>query len=157
MSRSPFFFLERMNPTTGQAEFVDIKISKDNGLESVDLFPYNGCHDLFSIVEKKYSQFPAMGGIHSGLPHGASNRIKQEYNLCVQDNCEMRWFNYSDMLIYTLKYPKVKGMDDDGQITMEDNPILFLKKRVDSFIDLWDSWEFEEGSSLYRIVYWIGY
>jgi hypothetical protein len=156
MSRSPFFFLERINPTTGQAEFVEIQASKKGELVSVDLFPYNGCHGLFSIVEERIGDYPEMVGIQSGLPFGASPRIKSEYENCKEYGCKMRWFNYSDMVIYALKYPKVKEVDDEGEITFEDNPIFILKNRVDAFIDLWDAWNGED-KSLYRIVYWIDY
>lgn len=156
MSRSPFFFLEKVDGTTGKATLVTVQILKQDGsTESVDLFPYNGCHDLFSIVEENSGDIPAMGGIHRGLPFGASDRIKQEYEFCKRYGGTFRWFFYSDLLVYSLNFPKIKSVDDEGNTIMIDNPIFTLKNRVDSFIEVWDSWSGD--NSLYRIVYWIDY
>ena len=157
MSRSPFFFIEQVNPASGKAEFVHLqKVTKDGKIEETTLFPFNGCHDIFSIVEQKASDFPQMAGIHCGKPFGASGRIQKEYDLCESFHCQMFWFNYSDLLVYCLQYPKVPSYDDDGNPVTIDNPIFLLKDRIDAYLEVWDGWDCED-KSLFRIVYWIDY
>lgn len=158
MSRSPYFFLEKIK-TDGSTELVDIRTKKDMDTRQ-DLFPYNGCHSVFSIVEQTITdeEYPKMAGIHRGLPFNINPLIKAEAEYLEDCNIKPRWFLYSDLLLYLTKYPKVKDIDDNGRRVKIDNPLFILKNRIDCFINIWDGgWDDEDDNNLYRIVYWIDY
>ena len=158
MSRSPYFFLEKIK-SDGSTELVDIRIGKHMETRQ-DLFPYNGCHSVFSIVERTATdeEYPRMAGIHMGLPFNVHPLIKAEADCLEGCDIKPRWFLYSDLLLYLTKYPKVKDIDDNGRRVKIDNPLFTLKNRIDCFISIWDGgWDDEDDNNLYRIVYWIDY
>lgn len=160
MSRSPYFFLEKIK-SDGSTELVDIRTKKYMDRRQ-DLFPYNGCHSLFSIVEQTATdeEYPKMAGIHRGLPFNVNPLIRAEAEYLDLDGCNIkpRWFLYSDLLLYLTKYPKVNDIDDNGRRVKIDNPLFTLKNRIDCFIGIWDDgWDDEDDNNLYRIVYWIDY
>ena len=164
MSRSPYFFLEKIK-SDGSTELVEIRTAKNMETRQ-DLFPYNVCHSVFSIVEQTTTdeEYPKMAGIHRGLPFNVNPLIKAEaeylYECKYLESCRIkpRWFLYSDLLLYLTKYPKVKDIDDNGRRIKIDNPLFTLKNRIDCFISIWDDgWDDEDDNNLYRIVYWIDY
>ena len=158
MSRSPYFFLEKIK-TDGSTELVDIRTTKNMDTMQ-DLFPYNGCHSVFSIVEQTAAneEYPRMAGIHRGLPFNVHPLIRAEAEHLEGYDVKPRWFLYSDLLLYLTKYPKVKDTDDNGRRVKIDNPLFTLKDRIDCFISIWDGrWDEEDDNNLYRIVYWIDY
>jgi len=179
MSRSPYFFVERFDRNTGKYEMQHPIVWNYNHTkqEPADLFPYNGCHDLFSIVEEDGRDFPTMRGIHHGLPQDVAIEIKQEYESCVcaYDTGEemrlytptVRWFTYADMYIYCLEHPEVvdyEAMDeahysreeeDPPKKIMMPTPLNTLKHRVDAFLEVMDGWDWRDDYSQIRIVYWI--
>lgn len=132
MSRSPYFFLEKIK-SDGSTELVDIRTKKYMDTRQ-DLFPYNGCHSIFSIVEQTATneEYPKMAGIHRGLPFNVNPLIRAEAehleNCKSLESCRIkpRWFLYSDLLLYLTKYPKVKGIDDNGRRVKIDNPPFLL-------------------------------
>lgn len=154
MSRSPFFFVERFNKYTNKYELEHPKVWNYNHTkeELADLYPYNGNHELFSIVEET-GYFSKMQGIHLGLPNDVNEKIKTEYEKCQEDDftTTVRWFTYADMYIYLLKNPLVT-IDEDEK---EPNPVQSLKDRIDCFLEVMDGWDWEDDYSLIRIVYWI--
>ncbi len=173
MSRTPFFYVEKFNENTKKYELEHPIIWNYNHTkqERADLLPYNGCHDLFSIVQNR-GDFPEMKGIHHGLPSGVNEEIIKAFKSCQFTNeltgdlysPNVRWFTYADMYIYCLKYPTtidyeaMDGVcsDDENFITpMTDNPIFLLKKRVDAFLEVMNYYEWDDDYSLIRIVYWI--
>ena len=84
MSRTPYFFVERPDRNTGKYEMQHPIVWNYNHTkqEPADLFPYNECHDLFSIVENNGTGnvFPTMRGIHCGLPKNVAAEIKEAYD-----------------------------------------------------------------------------
>ena len=178
MSRTPFFFVEKFNLYTEKYELQHPIIWNYNHTkqEPADLFPYNGCHDLFSIVEEN-SDFSSMRGIHHGLPNDVSDEIKKAYNDCryeIEYNNEknlrtptVRWFTYADMYIYCLEHPEVpdyEAMDelyynekeeDPSKKIMMPTPMNTLKRRVDAFLEVMNDWDWRDDYSLIRIIYWI--
>lgn len=168
MSRTPMFFVERFDDNTGKYELQHPIVWNYNHTKQIcaDLFPYNGCHELFSIVEEDGT--PVMHGIHRGLPNNVSEEIKKFYNeSCYNDKSvsylpTVRWFTYADMYIYCLENPKVldyEAMDmqskgEEKEIFMP-TPMEALKKRVDAFLEVMDCWDWRDDYSLIRIVYWI--
>lgn len=156
MSRSPYFYVERFNKHTQKYELQHPIIwdEKRNKQEIATLFPYNGDHELFSIVEDSdMYDFPRMHGIHIGLPDNVSSDIRKEYYDCCDEFYSplARWFTYADMYIYCLEHHFVK--EDEDVIP---NPVNGLRDRVDAFLDVvceWDDWK-DDYSSI-RIVYWI--
>lgn len=165
MSRTPFFYVEKLNKYTDKYELQHPIIWNYNHTkqEMADLFPYNGCHDLFAIIEEKtsFSSMP-MNGIHRGLPKDVCEEIKNEYQKNYQSDYNMmptvRWFTYADMYIYYLKYPKLleNGFSDDVIDDEErENPIKILMDRVNAFLEVMNEWGWQNDYSLIRIVYWI--
>jgi hypothetical protein len=168
MSRTPMFFVERFDENTGKYELQHPIVWNYDHTKQIhaDLFPYNGCHDLFDIVEE--SSKPQMRGIHHGLPDNVSTEIKESYNKQYKNATMMaftpdvRWFTYADMYIYCLENPKVldyEAMDmqregEEKEIFMP-TPMEMLKKRVDAFLEVMDYWNWRDDYSLIRIVYWI--
>ena len=177
MSRSPYFFVERYNPELEKYELQHPFVWNGAKTELVpaDLFPYNGAHELFSIVSHKdYSAYPEMSGIHTGLPNFVCEEISKEYQACWDSlfpggNIEAHWFTYADLYIYLLEHPTVAdyaAMDEvwandpdkewkDMETIHTDNPLFTLKNRIDAFFEVIDDWSWKENYSLIRIVYWI--
>lgn len=173
MSRSPFFFVERPDRNTDKYEMQHPIIWNYNHTkqEPADLFPYNGCHDLFSIVENNAGDFPSMHGIHYGLPKDVSVEIKNIYNEHCYKIDEKRtyipaayWFTYADMYIYCLEHPEVSDYEamneayyNNESVTkiMKPTPLMALKERVDAFLEVMDGWDWRNDYSQIRIVYWI--
>lgn len=181
MSRSPYFYVERYDVNTKQYELQHPLIWNWDHSERItaDLFPYNGCHDLFSIVEKKGygNSFPEMKGIHKGLPKDVCKDIKESYDKCSYDENwsgvahhyepTARWFTYADMYIYCLEHPEAVDYDamdeayenaEEGEKIekiMTPTPMMTLKNRVDAFMEVTDDWDWRNDYSLIRIVYWI--
>lgn len=167
MSRSPYFFVERYNEKTDRYELQHPYIwNYDHSkLIPADLFPYNGCHNLFSIVEQKETGFPQMNGIHRGLPKDSALEIEKEYKDCydIEDmedehfwHPSIYWFTYADMYIYCLEHPQVRDYESEEDEAMQSNPIFTLKERVDAFLKVMDGWDIKNDYSLIRIIYWIG-
>ncbi len=166
MSRSPFFFVERFDKNTKKYEIQHPIIWNYNHTkqEMADLFPYNGHHDLFSIVEKR-DDFPHMWGIHQDLPKDVALEIKKAYDDCSYESeyanekhlytPTARWFTYADMYIYYLEHPEVLDHDSFDEKVMIPNPIKSLINRVNAFLEVMDEWGWREDYSLIRIVYWI--
>ena len=172
MSRIPMFFVERFDENTGRYELQHPIIWNYDHTKQIhaDLFPYNGYHELFSIVEEDGT--PEMRGIHHGLPDSVSTEIKEYYDKQCESNIihgetitfspTVRWFTYADMYIYCLENPKVldyEAMDmqpegEEKEIFMS-TPMQALKKRVDAFLEVMDYWDWRDDYSLIRIVYWI--
>lgn len=168
MSRSPFFFVEKFNVHTNHYELCHPIVWNytHTKQELADLYPFNGNHDLFSIVENRNNYFPKMKGIHTGLPNEVCNEIKNEYDRCTETydtnvyTPNARWFTYADMYIYCIENPTAldyEAMDiteSDEKIFMP-TPMLSLKNRVDAFLEVTEDF-WENDYSLIRIVYWIG-
>ena len=177
MSASPYFYVEKYNNKTEKWELQHPYVWDYNHTELVpaDLFPYNGCHDLFSIVEDNPGNFPSMHGIHYGLPKDVSEEIKTIYNEHCYEIDEKhtytptaRWFTYADMYIYCLEHPEVpdyEAMDEayyageeeenPPKKIMRPTPLKGLKDRVDAFLEVMDIWDWRDDYSQIRIVYWI--
>ena len=181
MSRSPYFFVERPDRNTGKYEMQHPLVWNYNHTkqEPADLFPYNGCHDLFSIVEdhSNGNNFPAMKGIHRGLPDNVAIEIKEAYDHCCYETeygeekhlhtPTARWFTYADMYIYCLEHPEAidyEAMDEayfngeeggSNKKIMMPTPLKTLMNRVDAFLEVMDGWDCRDDYSLSRIVYWI--
>ena len=181
MSRSPYFFVERYDRHTNKYELQHPVVWNYDHTKQVtaDLFPYNGCHDLFTIVEDNGcgNDFPHMRGIHAGLPEGVCDEIQKAYKDCTWDTeydgqthtytPTARWFTYADMYIYCLEHPTApdyEAMDEayayaeEGEkvetITMP-TPLKTLMNRVDAFLEVMDGWDWRDDYSQIRIVYWI--
>ena len=165
MSRTPFFYVERYNSHTERYELQHPIVwnYEHTRREPADLYPYNGDHDLFSIVEHDVGEyeFPNMFGIHGGLPKDVSKDIRNEYDKCCYETSyedktylytpKAHWFTYADMYIYCIEHPVYKTYDNKKKPT----PLKRLKDRVDAFFEVMDGWDWREDYSQIRIVYWI--
>lgn len=181
MSRSPYFFVERPDYHTGKYEIQHPIVWNYDHTKQVmaDLFPYNGRHNLFSIVENNGEEdFPTLRGIHHGLPENVSKEIKEAYNLCCFETeyagekhlytPTVRWFSYADMYIYCLEHPEAPDYEAMDEVyyageeegnppkkIMMPTPLKSLKDRVDAFLEVMDIWDWRDDYSQIRIVYWI--
>ena len=174
MSRSPFFFVEMFNTKTNKYELCHPYVWNMDFTKLVpaELVPYNGWHDLFSIVEQTDTVcFPRMKGIHHTLPSDTCDYIKELYDKQTQNDIEdfgithvsPHWFTYADMLIYLLEHPEVKNYEAmdyterEMDVVFMPNPVQSLKNRVDAFLDIvMDGWyDWQEWYTSIRIVYWI--
>ena len=83
MSRTPRFFVENFNPEIDKYELQHPYVwnYEHTRREAAELYPYNGDHDLFSIVENDRIgvHFPELYGIHKGLPKDVSIFIRLMY------------------------------------------------------------------------------
>ncbi len=174
MSRSPFFFVEKYNERTKKYELMHPFVWNYDHSEKVpaNLFPYNGCHDLFSIVEKNTNSFPVMNGIHHNIPTDSCEEIQKMFKECFEGEEEeniistVKWFTYADMYIYCLLNPKVVDYEAMSKYFWENDekepkekifmqtPMMTLKHRIDTFLEIVDEY-YEDDYSLIRIVYWI--
>ena len=179
MGRSPYFFVERPDRNTGKYEMQHPIVWNYNHTkqEPADLFPYNECHDLFSIVENNGTGnvFPTMRGIHCGLPKNVAAEIKEAYDHFYYETGysgekhlytpTARWFTYADMYIYCLEHPEAidyEAMDEayyngekENKKIMMPTPLKTLMNRVDAFLEVMDGWDWRDDYSQIRIVYWI--
>ena len=175
MSRTPRFFVENFNPEIDKYELQHPYVWNDKHTrrEAAELYPYNGDHDLFSIVENDRIgvHFPELYGIHKGLPKDVSNDIRKEfYSSCYENDYgektylhtpDVYWFTYADMYIYCLEHPEVideEAMDEEEttEKIMMPNPLTRLKERVDTFLEVTSEWGgWRNNYSQIRIVYWI--
>lgn len=174
MSASPYFYVEKYNSKTEKWELQHPYVWDYNHTKLIpaDLFPFNGCHEMFSIIKAENSyDYPEMKGVKYGLPKDVCDEIRKGYDECTYDGWhagekvfpDVRWFTYADMLIYLLQNPKVKNPDwyegDECDEPKEiDNPVYALKERVDNFLEVFNQWNFwVDQYSQIRIVYWVIY
>lgn len=152
MSVSPYFFIEVKNGNTWEP--VTLYRHKENKL-SVDVFPYNGMHDIFDVLQGK-GEYPRFGAIKYKLPPDVTDFVKNQYADC--DFPTARYFNYADLVIYLLRYPTVKTHNFETE-AYEDvpNPLCSLDERIQAFLEIWDSWDWEDRISDTRIIFWFTY
>ncbi len=166
MSRSPYFYVEKLNRDTGEYELQHPYVWNETNTEKVpaDLYPYPNSIELFGVLENKdVDGYPPLYGNQVGLPIDACYEIKQEYikNAKTLPGGEVRFpdakhFTYADMYIYLLRNPFFEGELEDGTLVEVPNPFLLLKTKIDSFLDICGTLdEFQCGYGDIRIIYWI--
>lgn len=160
MSASPYFFLEKnikgkwVHQPLYRFPSSPYDHCDDNGLVEVDLWPYNGTHELFSIL-----------GVESSFYYD-ENQLKvktlnfDELSIELQEKWEKmrdvarpRAVNLSDLLLETVLRPEVEDYFDEDANAKVPNPLIDLYNRAKSMIDLLEDWEYV--TSDYRIVYWL--
>ena len=162
MSRSPFFYLERYdfaeNKWRIQAPIIyDVTLKKET---SADLYPFNGDHKLFELLEEGGCE---LAGVHSGLPKDSCEEIQKAYKECCDPDYYLphaRWITYADLYIYDMEHQKVRNLDYDPEYDSPDkefttNPVRGLLNRVNAFLEVCDGWGWENDRSYIRVVYWI--
>lgn len=177
MSRTPNFYLEKYNHKEHKYELLHPLVPNWNKtkMEYADLFPFNGCHDLFAILEGRDGYFHTEA-VHGGLPHDAGEEMQKIYkDHCYEsdyrtddegnpviDSPDANYFNYADLLLYYKNHPKVRNYeydpedpDDEGKEFIE-SPIYGLIVRIKAFIEIMDWWsDADICPSDYRIIFWI--
>ena len=180
MSACPFFYIEVFNYDKVEWEKFDVYAKDRHGkIEAVDLWPWNGSHDLFSVLgcEDSYD-IPTFYEIHRGMPPNVSNDLMEEFKPCCcskeEDgyNYEPRvsWFNLADALLYLERNGKVVDQDemdyyfeehsdtDYNEIpkVYKSNPLKELTDRVSSFISIGcNDWGYNTSYSDVRVIYWL--
>lgn len=176
MSLSPYFYLEKWNEETNCYERIHLykkpwkyasQEEKERGYEDVDFWPWNGTHEIFSLLntETRSNAYDSIKGVHYGKPPLVSKEIEEEIdNFFNEDNYykpdnTVRWVTLADLYIEKLSHPKVVDYDaewEDDKKVYKDNPISTVIDRIETFISLGDNdWELENNKSLIRLVYWV--
>ena len=177
MSMSPFFYIEIYNRKLGRWEKFDVytKDEKDEFVP-VDLWWWNGTHELFSVLgfEESY-EFPEFTALHEDLPMDVSNEMQKEFEKFCEDNDEftyvpkVHWFNLADALLYLRDNKTVVDFDametewvssglewEDVPKQYMDNPLQSLIDRVNCFLEFAEDWRYWELSpSEVRIIGWV--
>ena len=175
MSASPFFYIEIYNRKLGQWEKFDLYVmDSKNKIVPIDLWWWNGAHELFSVLEFEDSyDFPVFTSLHKGLPLDVSNEMQKEF----EDHCDeefnyvpnVHWFNMADALLYLNKNEMVEDFDSMEKIWIAEdiewgevpkqymkNPLYSLIDRVNCFLELANSIRyFELSPSEVRIIGWV--
>ena len=178
MSISPFFYIELYNRELGKWEKFDVYTRNKKGeLEAVDLWWWNGTHELFSVLEFEESyDFPVFTSLHTGLPIDVSDEMQKEFEkFCVDDDefmyvPKVQWFNLADALLYLKDNETVENFEAMEEVWAEaktlkwenvpkqymKNPLQSLIDRVNCFLELADDLRYWELSpSEVRIIGWI--
>lgn len=180
MSLSPFFYLEKWNKEKNCYEKINLykkpgryasEESKARGYEEVDFWPWNGTHEIFSLLgtASRSDTYDAIAGVHYGEPPMVSTGVKEKIDkFFTEDSYEkadstVRWVTLADLYIEKLTNPTVVDFDadwDDEDIKRaprKENPINTVINRINTFISLGadDDWEIENDKSLIRLVYWV--
>ena len=180
MSASPFFYIEIYNRQLGKWEKFDLyAMDSKNKIVPVDLWWWNGTHELFSVLDFEESYyFPIFTSLHEGLPIDVSNEMQKKFEEhCIDDEDfqyvpEVHWFNLADALLYLKDNETVENVDAMEQEWMslkealwEDvpkqymkNPLQSLIDRVNCFLECADDIRyFEISPSEVRIIGWINW
>lgn len=177
MGAYPYFYIEIFNHNSNEWEKYDVLTKNKNGkYVPADLWPWNGSHDLFSIVglEDSYD-FPKFTAIHEGFPVNASDEMYKEYGKFEEENFmgsympSVKWFNLADAMLYIEKNPTVKDIDameetwyaagdiewKDVPVKTTDNPLKHLVDRALAFLEAANEFRYWEWKlSDVRIICW---
>lgn len=160
----PYFFLERYNLKSGMWENVRVFVADpeskapDKKYLEVDLFPWNGEHDLFDRLTSG-----EISGVNEALPPDASKAIKEEWErFCVPYDRDRYprpqvytvWV--SSLIIDLLQTPKVPDYENvDAEKT---NPVALLLSEIRTFISIYSRaklYNAEDDEYLYRLIFWL--
>lgn len=180
MSRSPFFYLERYSKTRAQWEEISPHIydKERKTLIPADLWPYNGTHDLFDLLEgDSIEHFKEMHGIQTVTSMNEFKHLSAEVQKELLDILQER---YEYICSYGAEQDK-KYVDEHSEPSIDDlpiiryityadlliyclqndstfeiNPVQALADRVKMFMDINDPWRmWQDDYSNIRVVYWI--
>ena len=175
MSASPFFYIEIYNRELCQWEKFDLYAKNyKNEMVPVDLWWWNGTHELFSVLEFEESyDFPEFTALHRKLPMDVSNEMQKTF----EDHCDeefnyvpdVHWFNMADALLYLNKNEMVEDFDSMEKIWIAKdiewgevpkqymkNPLYSLIDRVNCFLEFADDIRyFGLSPSEVRIIGWV--
>lgn len=165
MSRTPFFYIEKYNNKTGKYDIVQAfhKDYLNKEIILADVWPYNGTHDLFDILEN--NQY-GVKGIKDGVPVDADEYIAKKYEECKGkfEGLPAHWFFWDSLLLSINNNPKVPSYlvdnnddsdnDSDSENQLVETPLLPFANRVVGYIDIAETFGFDS-SETYRIIYWI--
>jgi len=177
MGAYPYFYIEIFNSKLNEWEKYDVLTKNDKGeYKPVDLWPWNGSHELFSVIglEDSY-EFPIFSAVHEGFPVNASDEMYKEYGKFEEETFAgswmptVKWFNLADAMLYLERYPKVKDFEameetwaaaedmewGDVPVELMDNPLKHLVDRVLALLEAADEFRYWEWKySDVRIIAW---
>lgn len=172
MSLSPYFYLEKYSKSRNKWELIAPLVWNHDHTKQIpaDLFPYNGCHDLFDALGYDRGGFAEapVEGVHRWRPNDLSEEVKKEIEEFekydpwdgADFHAPVKWVTYADLYINLLKYPQVTDYDyehdEDEEPKKKPNPVNALISRVDAFLSVSEEdWDLPEEKSLIRVVFWI--
>lgn len=166
MSLSPFFYIEKWSNKTKKYERLHLygkadEYHKGEKYQDIDFWPYNGTHDVFSLLgtASRADEYETIDGIGYGNPGNLSEEV-QKIIESFDDDSIVRYITLADLKIEIMTHPKVLDWDsnwgEDEKCKYKENPLIDFFNRVKSFVD-WaveNTWE-EYTLSEIRIVYWV--
>ena len=178
MSASPFFYIEIYNRKTGRWEKFDVyTLDYIDEIVPVDLWWWNGSHELFSVLEFESSyDFPTFYNLHHDLPIDVSDEMQKKFEEhCWEDEHmtytpDVHWFNLADALLYLNDNKTVEDVDamennwvaaqtmDWADVPKQymENPLQSLINRVNNFLAVADDIRyFEMSPSEVRVIGWV--
>ena len=181
MSASPFFYIELYNRKLGKWEKFDLYgLNYKDEVVPIDLWYWNGSHELFSVLEFEESyDFPTFYHVHRGLPIDVSDEMQKKFEeFCSNEEDwggavyvpDVHWFNLADALLYlhdNETVEDIEAMEKDwlqkGNIEWNEVPKQYMRNPLKSFIDRVNCFlecaddlrYFEISPSDVRIIGWI--
>lgn len=140
MSRSPFFYLEKYSKKRGCWEEITPHIkNKDSIFVAADLWPFNGAHDLFDILEgNSFGSLKDLKGIQTVKTMEEFNQLSSEvsdalisnfrerqdyltifgqtvaeYPQSIDELPNIKYVTYADLLIYCMQNPIVPDYESN--------------------------------------------
>jgi hypothetical protein len=160
MSAIPYFFLEKnirgkwVHQPLYRFPSSSYDRCDDNGLVEVDLWPYNGTHELFTMLGAEETfYYPDNQLKVKTLSFDDLSTELQEKFAEMRDAARPRAVNMSDLLLETVLRPETEDYYGEDENAKVPNPLIDLYNRAKSMIDLLEDWDYI--TSDYRIVYWV--
>ena len=175
MGAYPYFFVEKYNYDKGKWENVVLYTKDDQGeFRTVELWPWNGTHDLFGALGFEPGSEFEMDYAHYGLPGNCSEEVKSLYEGMYKDTQweapQVKWFNLADMKLSLNKSPKIidsNAMEEtweQSEVAYEDLEKIYIDNPLKDFIDTVTSYvsmatDFidEYTPSDVRVIGWMSY
>lgn len=148
MSLTPYFYIEKRNEKTGKYEKVTLY---DNNKKEVEVWSYNGTHDLFAMLDVDYSgEYDSIDGILHGIPADISEEVKAIIDDFNEEEegillAPVNYVNLADLKIAYFMNPIYTGSPLKQFINTIENYVYFAK----------ENWEYNKIYSSIRIVYWV--
>lgn len=175
MGAYPYFFVEKYNYNKNKWENVVLYTKDDQGeFRTVELWPWNGTHDLFGALGFEHGYEFETDYAHYGLPNNCSEEVKNLYDGMYKDTewekPKVKWFNLADMKLSLNKCPKViddEAMEDtwrqsdveyeDLKKIYMDNPLKEFIDTVTSYVNMATDFIDEYTPSDVRVIGWMSY
>ena len=177
MSAYPYFFIEKYDYHKDKWENMVLYTKDDQGeFKTVEFWPWNGTHEVFSVLGFEEGAEFDFDNIHYDLPVNCSEEIKELYNgFCSDDEFDykpaVKWFNLADAKLFVCSHPKFidyEAMDkiwqhnpdlayEEVEKVYMDNPIKEFVDRVMTYVNMASDFIDDYAPSDIRVIGWMSY